>query len=98
MNLEPEARVDCVKRLATMKQFSPEAAAKASRVLNRRFASGLAIQSRRSDSGFKNLADLMNRMDPTAARQILETIEAKSRSWRSISRHDVHVRKLSRSS
>jgi len=28
MNLEPEARVDCVKRMATMRQYSPEAAFK----------------------------------------------------------------------
>jgi len=76
MSLEPEARVDCVKRMATMKQFSPEAASKASMVLNRRF--GLAgDQSKRSDSGFKNVADLMNRLEPSAARQILETIEAE---------------------
>ena len=75
MNLEPEARVDCVKRLATMKQFSPEAAAKASMVLNRRFGSA-GEQTKRSDSGFKNVADLMNRLEPAAAREILETIEA----------------------
>lgn len=76
MKLEPEVRVDCVKRLATMKQFSPEAAAKASRVLSRRFGSS-GDQSKRSNSGSKNLADLMNRLEPTAARQILETIEAE---------------------
>jgi flagellar motor switch protein FliG len=76
MSLEPEARVDCVKRMATMKQFSPEAAAKASRVLNRRFSS-VGDQSKRSDSGFKSVADLMNRLEPTAAREILETIEAE---------------------
>jgi flagellar motor switch protein FliG len=76
MKLEPEARVDCIKRLATMKQFSPEAAAKASRVLNRRFGSA-NDQTRRSDTGFKNLADVMNRLEPNAARQILETIEAE---------------------
>ena len=76
MKLEPEARVDCVKRLATMKQFSPEAAAKASGVLNRRFGSA-GDQSKRTDSGSRNLADLMNRLEPTAAREILETIEAE---------------------
>jgi len=75
MKLEPEARVDCVRRLATMKQFSPDAAAKASGVLNRRFGSA-GDQSKRTDSGSKNLADLMNRLEPTAAREILETIEA----------------------
>jgi flagellar motor switch protein FliG len=76
MKLEPEVRADCVKRMATMKKFSPEAAEKASRVLNRRF--GAAIdQNKRTDSGVKNLADLMNRLDQTAAREILEKIETE---------------------
>jgi flagellar motor switch protein FliG len=74
MKLEPDARVDCVKRLATMKQFSPEAAAKASDVLNRRFGA-MGDQAKGTDSGFKGLADLMNRLEPSAARQILESIE-----------------------
>jgi flagellar motor switch protein FliG len=76
MRLEPEARADCVKRLATMKRFSPDAAAKASRVLYRRFGAK-GDQSRRSESGFSNLAEVMNRLEPTAARQILETIETE---------------------
>ncbi|HEX3892686.1 MAG TPA: flagellar motor switch protein FliG [Terracidiphilus sp.] len=75
MKLDPESRVDCVRRIATMGQFSPEAAAKASRVLNRRFGSAMD-QTKRSDSGVKNLADLMNRLEPAAAREILQSIEA----------------------
>lgn len=76
MKLDPEARADCIKRLATMKRFSPDAAAKASRVLRRRFgASG--DQTRRANAGYKNLADVMNRLEPIAARQVLETIESQ---------------------
>lgn len=75
MKLEPDVRADCVKRMATMKQFSAEAAAKASRVINRRFA-GAGEPAKRATTGFKNLADLMNRLEPAAARQILETIES----------------------
>jgi flagellar motor switch protein FliG len=74
MKLEPDARVDCIRRMATIGQFSPEAAARASRVLNRRF--GAAVdQSKRGDSGVKNLADVMNRLEPSAAREILQAIE-----------------------
>ncbi len=40
MNLEPDVRADCVKRLATMGRFSPEVASKVSNVLNRRLRSG----------------------------------------------------------
>jgi flagellar motor switch protein FliG len=74
MKLEPDARVDCIRRMATIGQFSPEAAAKASRVLNRRFGSAFD-QTKKVDSGMKNLADLMNRLEPSAAREILQTIE-----------------------
>ena len=76
MKLEPEARADCIRRMATIGHFSPDAAAKASRVLNRRFGSTVD-QSKRGggDPGVKNLADLMNRLEPSAAREILQTIE-----------------------
>lgn len=76
MKLEPDARVDCIRRMATIGQFSPDAAARASRVLNRRFGSAVDQSKRGGDSGVKNLADLMNRLEPSAAREILQTIEA----------------------
>jgi len=75
MQLEPEDRVDCVRRMATMGQFSSEAAAKASQVINRRFSSA-GKPTKRADTGFKNLADLMNQLAPPAAKEILETIES----------------------
>jgi len=75
MKLEPEVRADCVKRMATIKQFSAEAVAKASRVINRRFGSA-GEPAKRVTAGFKNLADLMNRLEPAAAREILDTIES----------------------
>jgi flagellar motor switch protein FliG len=75
MQLSPEERVDCVKRMATMGQFSSEAAAKASQVINRRFGSA-GKQTKRADTGSKNLADLMNQLGPPAAKEILESIES----------------------
>ena len=50
MKLEPEARADCVRRLANLGQFSPDVAAKVSSVLNRRLRS-VGDQTKRSDSG-----------------------------------------------
>jgi flagellar motor switch protein FliG len=75
MQLNPEERVDCVKRMATMGQFSSEAAAKASLVINRRFGSA-GKPAKRADTGFKNLADLMNQLESPAAKEILEMIES----------------------
>jgi flagellar motor switch protein FliG len=75
MQLEPADRVDCVKRMATMGQFSPEAAAKASQVINRRFSSA-GKSAKRTDTGLKTLVDLLNQLAPPAAKEILETIES----------------------
>ena len=75
-SFEPEDRVECIRRMAKMGQFSAEAAAKASKVINRHFESP-GGQPKRQDSGVKNLAELMNRLDPTTAREVLEAIESK---------------------
>jgi flagellar motor switch protein FliG len=74
MKLPEQARAESVKRLAQLRQFSPEMAEKVSVVLNRRLQS-LGEQSRKTYAGFKSVADVMNRLEPTAAKAILETIE-----------------------
>jgi len=74
MKLEPEARADCVRRLANLGNFSPEIAAKVSMVLNRRLRS-VGDQTRKSGNGFRNIAELMNRLDPVTSREILDNIE-----------------------
>ena len=74
MSLEPEVRADCVRRLANLGQYSPEVAAKVSAVLNRRLKA-TSDHSKQADSGSSNVAEMMNRLDATTAREILESIE-----------------------
>jgi len=74
MKLPEQARAESVKRLAQLRQFSPEMAEKVSVVLNRRLQS-LGEQSRKTYAGFKSVADVMNRLEASAAKSILETIE-----------------------
>jgi flagellar motor switch protein FliG len=74
MKLEPGVRADCVKRLANIGQFSPEVANKVSTVLNRRLRS-VGDQSKRTEYGFREVAELLNRLDPLVAREILDNIE-----------------------
>ena len=74
MKLPEQVRAESVKRLAQLRQFSPEIAEKVSVVLNRRLLS-LGEQSRKTYAGFKGVAEVMNRLDPAAAKTILETIE-----------------------
>jgi flagellar motor switch protein FliG len=74
MKLEPQDRADCIKRLATIGNFSPSAAAKVSTVLKRRLRASRE-QRKQEKPGFQNLAEMMNRLDSSTAREILETIE-----------------------
>jgi flagellar motor switch protein FliG len=74
MSLEPEVRADCVMRLASLGQYSPEVAAKVSSVLNRKLRS-VGDQSKQAESGTSNVAEMMNRLDAGSAREILESIE-----------------------
>lgn len=74
MKLTEETRAAAVKRLAELRQFSPEMAQKVSVVLHKRLQA-LGEQSRRAYAGFKGVADLLNRMDPSSGKIILEIIE-----------------------
>jgi len=74
MTLKPELRVETVQRLAEMRQFSPEMAQKVALVLARRMDS-LGSSGRRSYAGFRSVAELLNRLDGTASKAILEDIE-----------------------
>jgi len=74
MRLPEQTRAEAVKRLAQLRQFSPEMAEKVSVVLNKRLQS-LGEQSRKTYAGFQSVAELMNRLDQDAAKTILEAIE-----------------------
>jgi flagellar motor switch protein FliG len=74
MQLQSAMRVDVVKRLAEMRQFSPEMAQTVALVLHRRME-GMGNGGRKSYSGFKAVAELLNRVDQTASKGILEEIE-----------------------
>jgi flagellar motor switch protein FliG len=73
-SLSEERKVVAVQRLAEMRQFSPEMAQKVAYILHRRLES-MGDTQRRSYSGFKAVADLLNRLNVDEARKILETIE-----------------------
>ena len=74
MKLPEQVRASAVKRLAQMRQFSPEIAERVSSVLSRRLQ-GLGEQSRKTFEGYKSVADVMNRLDSTVAKSILESVE-----------------------
>jgi flagellar motor switch protein FliG len=73
-NLSEDHKVLSVQRLAEMRQFSPEMAQKVAHILHRRLES-VGDTARKSYSGFKAVADLLNRLNAEEAKKILETIE-----------------------
>jgi flagellar motor switch protein FliG len=75
LELMPEkTRAEVVRRLAEMRQFSPEMANKVSTVLNKKLQS-LGQQRQRGYAGFKAVADLLNHLEPGTSKTILEDIE-----------------------
>ena len=73
-SLSEEHKVVAIQRLAEMRQFSPEMAQKVAHILHRRLEN-VGDTARKSYSGFKAVADLLNRLDAEEAKSILETIE-----------------------
>ena len=76
MHLGPALRVEAVRRLAEMRQFSPEMAQKVALVLHRRMDS-LGNAGRKSYAGYKAVAELLNLVETGASKGILEEIEAQ---------------------
>jgi flagellar motor switch protein FliG len=73
-NLSEERKVVSVRRLAEMRQFSPEMAQKVAQILHRRLEN-VGDNKRKSYSGFKAVADLLNRQNAEEAKRILEVLE-----------------------
>src|SRR5260370_9121339 len=74
MNLQGAMRVDVVRRLAEMRQFSPEMAQTVAMALHKRMEK-MGSSGRKSYSGFKAVAGLLNRLNQTESRGILGGIE-----------------------
>ena len=73
-SLSEEHKVVSIQRLAEMRQFSPEMAQKVAHILHRRLEN-VGDTGRKSYSGFKAVADLLNRLNAEVSKHILESIE-----------------------
>lgn len=74
-SLSEERRVEAIRRLAAMRQFSPEMAQRVAMVLHRRLEN-MGETGRKAYSGFKAVADLLNRMESEQTARMLQEIEA----------------------
>lgn len=74
MALPEDLRVEAIRRLAEMRQFSPEVAQRVAMILYKRIhATG--TNGHRTSAGCKAVAGLLNSMESTASRSILGSIE-----------------------
>jgi flagellar motor switch protein FliG len=74
MKLPEQVRSESVKRLAQLRQFSPDIAERVSLVLSKKLQA-LGEQNRKTYAGFKSVADAMNRLESGVAKSILESLE-----------------------
>src|SRR5439155_9465111 len=74
MKLPETVRGETIKRMAQLRQFSPEITQKISVSLHKRLEA-LGEQHRRAYAGLQGVADLLNRLDPVSSKTILEAIE-----------------------
>jgi len=74
MKLPAELRAEPIKRLAQLRQFSPEMAQRVAVVLHKRLQA-LGEQGRRAYAGLRGVADVMNRLDVKVGKEILQAIE-----------------------
>ena len=75
LSLLPEkVRIDAVKRLAQMQQFSNDTVERVSSVLHKKFA-GMTRENRRTYGGIPAAADMLNRLGREAKKVIIESIQ-----------------------
>lgn len=77
MSLPPELRGDVALRMASLDQISPEIISKIATVIGHKLKA-LGEISRESYGGVESVAEMFNRMDSTAAKDILESIAEAS--------------------
>lgn len=90
MALPPDLRSDVTLRMASLDQISPEIINKISAVIHQRLK-GLGDLSRQAYGGVRAVADLLNRLDSTVSREILELITQQDGSVGEKVRHLMFV-------
>ncbi len=90
MSLPAELRSEVTLRMASLDQISPEIIGKIASVVHQKLK-GLGQLSRESYGGVKAVAELLNRMDSGASKEILETIGKQDEALLAQIRHLMFV-------
>lgn len=90
MSLPPELRSEVTLRMAGLDQISPEIIGKIASVVHQKLK-GLGQLSRESYGGVKAVAELLNRMDSSTSKEILENIGKQDETLLAQIRHLMFV-------
>lgn len=90
MSLPPGLRSDVAQRMASLDQISPEVIIKIVAVIGQKL-SALGEFSRESYGGVRAVAEMMNRLDSTSSRDILDHIESQDANLAETIRHLMFV-------
>ena len=90
MSLPAGLRSDVAQRMASLDQISPEVVMKIVAVIGQKL-SALGEFSRESYGGVRAVAEMMNRLDSTSSRDILDHIESQDANLASTIRHLMFV-------
>jgi flagellar motor switch protein FliG len=89
-SLPPGLRADVARRMANLDQISPEIILKIAGVIGQKLKA-LGEFSRESYGGVRAVAEILNRLDSTSSREILETIETQDTNLAETIRHLMFV-------
>ena len=90
MSLPPEMRSDVTLRMASLDQISPEIINKIAGIVHQRLK-GLGQISRQSYGGVRAVAELLNRLDSSVTKEILESIHQQDSEMTEKIRHLMFV-------
>ena len=76
--LPPDARLELVKRMAQLRQYSPEVAETISNVLNQKLKPASAETKKQAQAPVNTLPELMNHLEPTTSKTILDALEKEN--------------------
>jgi flagellar motor switch protein FliG len=89
-SLPPEIRADVAQRMASLDQISPEIIAKVATIIGQKLKA-LGEFSRESVGGVRAVSELLNRLDSTSSKEILDKIELQDANLAETIRHLMFV-------
>lgn len=89
-SLPPEIRADVARRMASLDQISPEVISKIAGIIGQKLKA-LGEMSREAYGGVRAVAEMMNRLDSSTSKEILDTVDSTDPQLAATIRHLMFV-------